>query len=80
MSDLYAAERETAALRTQAALVHAATNTDDTATDEAHLAADRIKTRKALEELKMSKQMWVDKYRPRRFADLLGEDVRFDSF
>lgn len=71
MANLDALERETAALRAQGARMHAAPD-DDT------VGRHGTSSEKTVAEIKASKQMWVDKYRPKRFADLLGEDVSWD--
>ena len=68
MANLDALERETAALRAQGARMHAAP-------EDGTLGRYGMSSKKTVEEIRASKQMWVDKYRPKRFADLLGEDV-----
>lgn len=64
MAELYALENETRALMSRSEAGHvkgpAANGKGVSAGQAAPLT---------------SKQMWVDKYRPKRFADLLGEDV-----
>ena len=63
MEDLYTAEQETLALVGRARA------------QELGESRGKAAKRDALQP-RGSRQMWVDKYRPKRFADLLGEDVR----
>lgn len=45
--------------------------------DESRLQRQIDEEEGQTKEIQMGMTMWVDKYRPKRFTDLLGEDVRF---